>query len=118
MFILIIADFGIEFCKQRHADHLLPTLQSQYTVTTDWTGAKFVGIDISWDYARCTCQLLMPGTISEIYLEYGRKAPAKPQHTPHKHLEIVCGAKVQLSPKEGTSAALDAARHRQHTHSH
>jgi hypothetical protein len=109
MFILIVDDFGIEFCEQRHADHLLAALQSHYTVTTDWTGAKFAGIDITWDYARRTCRLLMPGSIHDIRLKYGHTAPSKPQHAPHKHREIVYGAKIQLSPEDDTSAPLDAA---------
>ena len=50
----------------------------------------------------------MPGSISEICLKYGHKAPAKPQHAPHKHHEIVYGAKVQLSPEEDISGPLNA----------
>ncbi len=109
MFILIVDEFGIKFCEQRHADHLLTALQSHYTITTDRTGAKFAGIDITWDYAKHTCRLFMPGSINEICLKYGHKALAKPQHPPHKHREIVYGAKVQLSHEEDTSVPLNAA---------
>ena len=109
MFILIVDDFGIEYCDQRHADHLLTALQLHYTVTTDWTGSKFAGIDLTWDYVKRTCRLLMPDTIKDICLKYGHTPPTKPQHAPHKHREIVYGAKIQLSPEEDTSAPLDAA---------
>jgi hypothetical protein len=45
-FVLIVDDFGIQYVGRRHAEHLLRALQENYKVTTDWTGAKFAGIDI------------------------------------------------------------------------
>ena len=48
-------DFGIEYVEKVHAEHLLTALSKNYTVTTDWTGAKFTGIDITWDYTARTC---------------------------------------------------------------
>eukprot|EP00804_Cyclotella_cryptica_P018739 CCRYP_007223-RA/>CCRYP_007223-RA protein AED:0.40 eAED:0.40 QI:0/0/0/1/0/0/2/0/269 len=50
--VLIVHDFGIQYTKHRHAEHLLHALQEHYTVTTDWTGTKFAGIDIRWDYTK------------------------------------------------------------------
>ena len=58
-FVLIVDDFGIQFVEQRHANHLLHALQQYYTVTTDWTGQKFAGIDLAWDYKQRTCRLSM-----------------------------------------------------------
>eukprot|EP00804_Cyclotella_cryptica_P028971 CCRYP_012389-RA/>CCRYP_012389-RA protein AED:0.32 eAED:0.32 QI:0/0/0/1/0/0/2/0/614 len=52
MFVLIVDDFGIQYSDHRHAEHLLQALQQHYTVTTDWTGTKFAGIDINWDYRK------------------------------------------------------------------
>ena len=92
MFILIVDNFGIEFCKQRHTDHLLSALQADYNVTTDWSGSKFAGINLKWDYTKRTCRLTMPGTIPEICIKFNHSSPAKPQHAPHKHREIVYGA--------------------------
>ena len=52
MFVLIVDDFGIEYVGRRHADHLLSTLQCDYTVKCNWAGAKFAGIDLAWDYTK------------------------------------------------------------------
>ena len=44
-------NFGIEYIGERDAQHLLFTLQEQYTTTTDWEGGKFAGVDLNWTYA-------------------------------------------------------------------
>ena len=106
MFVLIVDDFGIEYVGKRHADHLLAALQEHYEVTTDWTGTKFTGIDITWDYIKRTCRLAMDGYILDVLTKYGHPAPSKPQHAPHQHREIDYGAKTQLTPEADTSPPL------------
>ena len=106
LFVLIVDDFGIEYCESRHADHLLAALRETYKVTTDWTGSKFAGIDLTWDYTKRTCRLTMKGYISDVLTKYGHPAPAKPQHAPHKHREIDYGSKAQLEPDDDTSPHL------------
>ena len=54
-FVLIVDGFGVEYIGQGHSNHLIETLQKSYTVTNDWLGGKFTGIDISWDYNKQTC---------------------------------------------------------------
>eukprot|EP00804_Cyclotella_cryptica_P011136 CCRYP_020838-RA/>CCRYP_020838-RA protein AED:0.39 eAED:0.39 QI:0/0/0/1/1/1/3/0/399 len=70
LFVLIVDDFGIQYSDRRHAEHLLQALQQHYTVTTDWTGTKFAGIDIKWDYNKRTCRLTMDTYISALLLKY------------------------------------------------
>eukprot|EP00804_Cyclotella_cryptica_P028768 CCRYP_018720-RA/>CCRYP_018720-RA protein AED:0.37 eAED:0.37 QI:0/0/0/1/0/0.25/4/0/1148 len=109
LFVLIVDDFGIQYSDRRHAEHLLQALQQHYTVTTDWTGTKFAGIDIKWDYNKRTCRLTMDTYISALLLKYDHPRPRKPQHAPHKHREIIYGAKEQLLPDNDTSPPIDAA---------
>jgi hypothetical protein len=106
-FILIVDDFGIKYVDKRHADHLLQALQNNYKVTTDWTGSKFAGIDIAWDYTKRTCRLTMKDYINNLLIKYNHPKPRKPQHAPHAHREIVYGAKEQLLPEADTSPPLD-----------
>jgi hypothetical protein len=109
LFVLIVDDFGIQYSDRRHAEHLLQALQQHYTVTTDWTGTKFAGIDIKWDYNKRTCRLTMDTYISALLLKYDHPRPRKPQHAPHKHREIIYGAKEHLLPDDDTSPPLDTA---------
>eukprot|EP00804_Cyclotella_cryptica_P006732 CCRYP_015694-RA/>CCRYP_015694-RA protein AED:0.28 eAED:0.29 QI:0/0/0/1/0.5/0.33/3/0/447 len=109
IFVLIVDDFGIQFTDRRHAEHLLHALQEHYTVTTNWMGTKFAGIDITWDYTKRTCRLTMDTYISTLLLKYNHPGPCKPQHAPNEHREIIYGAKEQLLPDKDTSPPLDAA---------
>jgi hypothetical protein len=109
VFVLIVDDFGIEYVDRRHAEHLLAALKETYEVTTDWTGTKFAGIDIAWDYTKRTCRITMNDYINKLLLKYGHQKPSKPQQSPHKHRDIVYGAKQQLIPDDDTSPPLTAA---------
>ena len=108
-FVLIVDDFAIRYVGRRHADHLLTALQQHYKITTDWTGSKFAGIDIEWDYAKRTCRLTMKHYIDTLLLKYNHPRPKKPQHVPHKHQANVYGAKEQLVPDDDTSPPLDSS---------
>ena len=44
-FSLIVDDFGIEYVGERHALQLRSVLQQHYTITEDWKGKKYAGID-------------------------------------------------------------------------
>ena len=79
MFCLTVDDFGIKYVSEKHAQHLLDTLQEHYMVTTDWEGKKYAGIDIEWDYKSCTFQLTMENYIRQLLLGYVHPAPRKPQ---------------------------------------
>jgi len=108
-FVLIVDDFAIKYVGRRHAEHLLTSLQEHYKVTTDWTGSKFAGIDIQWDYVKRTCRLTMSNYIDTLLIKYKHQRPKKPQHSPHAHREIIYGAKEQRVPDDDISPRLDDA---------
>jgi hypothetical protein len=68
MFVLIVDDFGVQYTDRQHAQHLITALQANYEVAEDWTGSKFAGIDLKWDYLKRTCRLTMDGYITELRL--------------------------------------------------
>jgi hypothetical protein len=112
-FVLIVDDFGVEYVGKKHADHLLTILNEHYDMSEDWEGKKFAGIDLAWHYAKRhqdrTCRLSMDSYIGDLLFREGHHKPAKPQHSPHKHREIIYGAKQQLAPAADTSSPLDDA---------
>ena len=97
--------------EKAHAEHLLTVLSKNYAVTTDWTGSKFAGIDITWDYTARTCRTTMRGyDINKVHTRFGHPDPRKPKHSPHLHREIIYGAKQQCATNDvDTSPPLDAA---------
>lgn len=51
-FTLVVDDFGVKYVGEEHAKHLKRTLESHYKITTDWTGERYIGINLLWDYKR------------------------------------------------------------------
>ena len=49
----------------------------------------------------------MDGYITRALLKYRHPCPIKPQLSPHKHCEVIYGAKEQLTPEDNTSPPLD-----------
>ena len=109
MFCLIVNDFGIKYMGAKHAQHLCNTLQEHYTITTNWTGSKFVNIELDWDYTKCTCRLAMKNYIDKVLLKYGHTKPTKPQLSPHKHTEIQYVTTAQYTHAPDSSPQLDKA---------
>ena len=50
-FTLCVDDVGVKYVGKQHDKHLMSTLQQNYTIFQDWTDAKYLGINIDWDYA-------------------------------------------------------------------
>ena len=46
MFVLIVDDFVMEYVGDEHVQHLQRVLEKHSTITTDWKGEKFAGIDL------------------------------------------------------------------------
>ena len=105
--ILLVGDLGIEYVGERHIHHLRDVLKKHYKITEDWTGTKFGGINIKWNYAQNhaerTCRIWIKDYIKEILMQFGYKKPHKPQILPHKHREITYGANPQMAHTEDTS---------------
>lgn len=45
-FSLIANDFGVKYVGEEHARHLLRVLRENQTVSTDWEGFKYSGINL------------------------------------------------------------------------
>jgi hypothetical protein len=51
-FTLVVDDFGIQCVGAEHAHHRIATLETNCTVSKDWTGGLYCGITLNWDYAN------------------------------------------------------------------
>ena len=104
-------EFGIGDVGKQHAQHLQKVPEDHYTLTMDWEGGKFSGIDLNWYYnpnhTKRRRRLSMGGYIKKLLIKYNHTIPTNHQLSPHLHREIVHGAKEQRTQKEDTSPALD-----------
>jgi hypothetical protein len=107
-FCLVVDDFGIKYVGKEHADHLLDTLRTQYTMTTDWEGKNYCGLTLEWDYKARTCDISLPGYVERALHRFQHRPAKRPQYSPHAHQKTVYGAAQQLTIPEDISAPLDS----------
>ena len=111
VFSLVVDDSGIRYTNRVDADHLVTTLQTAYEVSLDWTGARYCGLSLRWDYENRTCDMSMPGYIQRALLRF-QHVPASPlpEHSPHPWQRPNYGAKTQFATvPDNAPPILDAA---------
>ncbi|KAI2490112.1 Reverse transcriptase (RNA-dependent DNA polymerase) [Fragilaria crotonensis] len=112
VFSLVVDDFGIRYTDRADADHLIATLKASYEVSLDWTGARYCGLTLAWDYSKRTCDVSMPGYIERALQRFQHIVPTnmhKPEHSPHPWQRPNYGATTQYATIPDASPALDAA---------
>ena len=102
-FTLEVDDFGVKYVGEEHAQHLKSTLEAHYKLTTDWTGERYIGINLLWDYKKRCVHLSMPGYVAKALRQFGHVKPKQPQHSPYPCAPIDYGAKRQYAT-EASSA--------------
>jgi hypothetical protein len=59
-------------------------------------------MSLKWDYKNRTCDISMPGYVSNEFSKFQHDAPKHPQQTPSKYVTTVYGAKTQYATKDET----------------
>jgi hypothetical protein len=101
-FSLIVDDFAVKYVGKQNADHLRNALLQSYELTTDWEAKVYSGMSLKWDYKNRTCDISMPGYVSNVLSKFQHDAPKHPQHTPSRYVTPVYGAKNQYATKDET----------------
>jgi hypothetical protein len=57
---------------------------------------------LKWDYKTRTCDISMPGYVSNVLGKFQHEAPKHPQHTPSRYVTPVYGAKTQYATRDET----------------
>jgi hypothetical protein len=82
-----VDNFGVQYFNKENADHLISLIEANYPVKTDWTGSKYIGIDLDWDYTKREVKLALK--------EYQHTPPPKPFDAPTKYHKPEFGQKIQ-----------------------
>eukprot|EP00804_Cyclotella_cryptica_P021147 CCRYP_001465-RA/>CCRYP_001465-RA protein AED:0.35 eAED:0.35 QI:0/0/0/1/0.5/0.33/3/0/629 len=106
-FTLVVNNFGVKYVGKEHALHLKSVLESYYPLSTDWTGNRYIGIRLDWDYNNHKVHLSMPGYKDKALKQFQHKLPSKPQHSPFPTKPIKYGAKKQYATPPSTAPLLD-----------
>jgi hypothetical protein len=105
-FTLVVDDFGVKYVGKEHAEHLMTVLQEHYQIKADWTGTRYIGIHMAWDYEKGRVHLYMPGYVQRA-LKLFQHIRTKTQHQPFPHTAIKYGAKIQYAKQESTAPPVN-----------
>jgi hypothetical protein len=99
-------DFGVKYVGKEHALHLKNTIKKHYKLTCNWTGTRYIGITLDWDYKKRQVHLSMPIYVQKALKQFEHIA-GKLQHSPYPSVPIQYGAKKQYATQESTASLLD-----------
>ena len=102
-FSLVVDDFGIKYVGKENVLHLLNTLKQWYEVAEDWSGGRYCGMTLNWNYEARYVNISMPGYIHAALHKYQHQPHKAPQYSPHAHPKPQYGAKVQMTEEVDTS---------------
>jgi hypothetical protein len=108
VFTLVVDDFGVKYTDKADAEHLMNALKQHYEVTEDWTGSKYLGLSIDWDYQARTCDISMPGYVERALQRFQHPNPTRPQHSPHAWQPPNYGATIQYAATDDNAPLLNA----------
>ena len=107
IFSLCVDDFGIKYLNLDDANHLLSALRTRYRISTDWTGSKYLGLTINWNYHKRFVEISMPGYIEKRLKKFNHPFPRRQVDSPHTHTSPVYGQKIQYAPTDDITDLLD-----------
>lgn len=109
-FTLVVDDFGIKYVGKTHAEHLIEILKLKYPITIDWTGQKYLGLAIDWDYDNHTVDISMPTYIEKALIRFEHPMPKKPQNSPHAWTKPNYGSAQQMTAAPDDGIPLEPAK--------
>jgi hypothetical protein len=59
-------------------------------------------MSLKWDSKNRTCDISMPGYVSNLLIKFQHDSPKHPQHTPSRYVTPVYGAKTQYATQDET----------------
>jgi hypothetical protein len=108
-FTLLVDDFGVKYVGAEHAHHIIAALETDYTVSKDWTSGLYCGITLKWDYANKHVDLSMPGYIKDALHKFQHPLPTRPQYAPHTWTVPAYGQCIQYAPPPDAAPPATAA---------
>ncbi len=105
-FTLVVDDFGVKYVGKEHIDHLMTILREHYQVKASWTGNRYIGIHMTWDYNKGQIHLYMPGYVQKA-LKLFQHIRKKTLNQPFPPTPIKYGAKKQYAKQESTAPPVN-----------
>ena len=72
---------------------MMKVVKKYYPVSEEWTGTRYIGITLDWDYEKRQVHLTMPGYVAKALKQFQHDKPQKRQDSPFQYTEPTYGAK-------------------------
>ena len=105
-FILCVDDFRVKYVGKQHAAHLISILEEHYTISQDYNGARYFGMDIDWEYTNRELHLSMLSYVQDALTRFRHAHTRKFQDQPYPHVKPTYGAKAQYATDADPSPLL------------
>ena len=60
---------------EKHVDHLMTVLSNHYTISSDCTGSRYLGLDLDWDHEKHKVHLSMLLYVQEALTRFHHSSP-------------------------------------------
>ena len=90
-FVLVVDDFGIKWTNEKQLNKLASVLRTHYEITIDWTGKKFLGMTLEWDYDKGWMDVSVPGYLKNVFIRHQHPPPKKPELCTHDYPTLQYG---------------------------
>ena len=84
----------------------MTVLSSHYTISSDWTGSCYLGIDLDWDNEKCEVHLIMLSYVQDALTHFHHYCLHKPQDQPYPHAKVTYESKAQYATADDDSPLL------------
>ena len=108
LFSLVVNDFGVKHVGKENYDHLIQALRKLYTISIDWTGARYCGLTLAWDYTRRTCDIYILEYLPADLHKFQHPLPTCPQDSLYAWKTPAYGATFQWADNPDDSPILTA----------
>ena len=78
----------------------MTVLSSHCTISSDWTGSSYLGIDLDWDYEKREFHLSMLSYVQDKLTNFHHSRTHKLQYQPYPHAKVTYGDNAQYATAE------------------
>jgi hypothetical protein len=93
---LVVDDFSVKYTNKADVLHLKSVIERAYPTTVDWTGNRFIGVHLDWNYKARTLKASMSGYVKKALLQFQHEE-TKQQYGPSQYIAPTYGARQQMT---------------------
>jgi hypothetical protein len=113
-FTLVVDDFSVKYSDTKDVEFLLSILRPVYNLHIDWSGSKYLGITLDWDYTSVirSVSLSLPEYVAKGLQALEFTPSTKPVRSPGGFVRPQYGITTQLTDIDTSPPVDDTARKR------